>query len=58
MNGASTFINSCSPGCNTMHSFGKNGIDLFKKLKQQIHEFIIPSSLNIFLIPNTKATFS
>ena len=44
MNGASTFINFCSLGFNTMHSCGKNGIDLFKKLKQQSHEFIISSS--------------
>ena len=38
INGASTFINLCSFGFNTMHSFGKIGKDLFKKLKQQSHE--------------------
>ena len=40
-----------------MHSFGKIGMDLFEKLKQQSHEFIIPSNSNIFLIPKTKSTF-
>ena len=58
MNGASTFINLCSLGCNTMCSFRKNGINLCKKLKQQSHEFIMPSYSNIFLIPKTKSTFS
>ena len=58
MNGASSFNNLCSLHFNTMHSFEKNGIDLFKKLKQQSHEFITPSSSNIFLIPRTKSTFS
>ena len=33
-------------------------MDLFKKLKQQLHEFITPSNSNIFLIPRTKSTFS
>ena len=58
MNGASTFINFCSFGFNTICSFGKSGMDLFKKLKQQSHEFATPSNSNIFLIPNTKSTFS
>ena len=58
INGASTFINFCSLGFTTMHSFGKKGIDLFKKLKQQSHEFITPYNSNIFLIPKTKSTFS
>ena len=49
MNGASTFINLCSFGFNIMHSFGKNGIDPFKKLKQDSPEF---------LMPVTKPTFS
>ena len=31
INGASTFINFCSFGFNTMHSFGKISKDLFKK---------------------------
>ena len=37
INGASTFINLCSLGFNTMCSFGKIGTDLLKKLKQQSH---------------------
>ena len=44
-----TLINFCSFGFHTMHYFGKIGKDLFKKLKQQYHEFITPSSLNTFL---------
>ena len=58
MNGASTFINPCPFGFKTMHSFGKIGMDLFKKLKQQSHEFMTPSNSNIFLIPKTMSTFS
>ena len=58
INGFSTCINLCSLGFNTMHSFGKIGMDLFKKLKQQSHKFITPSNSSIFLIPNTKSTFS
>ena len=58
INGASTFINFCSLGFNTMYSLGKMGRDLFKKLKQQFHEFIISSNLKIFLIPRTKSMFS
>ena len=34
MNGASTFISFCSFGFSTIHSFGKIGKDLFRKLKQ------------------------
>ena len=44
MSGASTFINFCSLSFNTIHSFGRNGIDLFKKLKQQSCKFITPSN--------------
>ena len=53
MNGGSTFIYFCS-----LCSFGENGIDLLQKLKQQSHEFIMPSNSNMFLIPKTKSTFS
>ena len=56
--GALTSINFCSFGFNTMCSFGKMGKDLFKNLKQQSHEFITPSSSNIFLIPKTRSMFS
>ena len=58
MNGASTFFNLCSLGFNTIHSFPKKWFNLFKELKQQSHEFKMPSSSNIFLIPKTKSTFS
>ena len=58
INGVSTFINFCSIGLITMCSFGKNGTDLFQKLKQQSHELTMPSSSNTFLISKTKSTFS
>ena len=58
MNGASTFINFHSLGFSTTHSFGKIGRDLFKKLKQQSHNFMTPSNSKIFLMPRTKSTFS
>ena len=58
MNGASMFINFCSSGFNTMHSYGKIGKDLFRKLKQQSCKFMTPSNSNIFLIPKTKFMFS
>ena len=47
MNGASTFINICSFAFKTICSLGKNGIDMFKKLKHDSHEFIIHSNSNI-----------
>ena len=37
---------------------GKNGIDLLRKLKQESHESITPSSSKIFFIPKTKSTLS
>ena len=58
INCASTFINFCSLYFNTMCSFGKIAMDLFKKLKQQSHEFITPSNSHTFLIPKTKSIFS
>ena len=57
-NGASIFINFCSFGFRTNDSLGQKGIDLFKKLKHDSCEFIMPSNSNIFLIPKTKSTFS
>ena len=41
-----------------MHSLGKIGRDPFKKLKQQSHEFIMPSNSKILLIPRTKSMLS
>ena len=58
MNGASTFINFHSLGFSTIHSFRKTGRDLFKKLKQQSHEFMTPPNSKIFLKPTTKSTLS
>ena len=58
MNGASILINFCSFGFRIICSLGKNGIDLFKKLKVDSHESIIPSNSNIFFIPITKSMFS
>ena len=57
MNGASTLISFCPFGFSNMHSFGKMCKDLFRKLKQQSHEFITPSSSNIFLIPRIRSMF-
>ena len=32
--------------------------DLSKKLKQQSHEFMMPSNSNVFVIPKAKSMFS
>ena len=56
--GASTFIYFCSFGFNTISSLGKKGIDLFKKLKHDSCEFIMPSNSNIFFMSSTRSTFS
>ena len=58
INGASNIINLCSFGFNTIYSFGKIGKDLFKKLQQQAHAIMTPSSTNTFLIPKTKSTLT
>ena len=57
-NGASTLSNFCSFSFKIILSLGNKGIDIFKKLKQHSHEFIIPSYLNMFLIPRTRSIFS
>ena len=44
--------------CKTICALRKNGINLFKNLKHDSHEFIILSNANMFLMPNTKSTFS
>ena len=54
---ASIFINLCSFGFYIIASLGKKGINLFKKLKHDSHEFIIPSNSNIFFRPKTKFMF-
>ena len=53
MKGSSIFINYHSFGINIICSLGKNSIDLFRKLKDDTHELIIPSSSNIFFISKT-----
>ena len=58
INDASTYINFCCLVFSTIHSFWKMGKGLFRKLKQQSHEFITPSNLKIFLIPRSKSTLS
>ena len=47
-NGASIFTNFCSFGFNIICSLGKNGMDMFKKLKLDSRDFIIPSNSNIY----------
>ena len=51
MKGASIFINLCSLGFNIPCSFEKNGINLFKKLKYDPLELIVPpnSIYSLFL---------
>ena len=48
---ASIFMNLCSFCFHTICSLGKKGIDLFRKLKHDSHELMIPSNSNMFLIP-------
>ena len=57
-NGAPIFINICSFGYSTICSFARKGIDLFKKLKHDFLEFIMPPNSTIFFMPNTRSTFS
>ena len=51
--GASTTTISCVFGAISTAVTGKNGIDLLRKLKQESHESIMPSSSKIFFIPMT-----
>ena len=57
-NGASILINYCPFGFNNICSLAKKGIDLFKMLKHDSHEFIMSSNSNMFFMPNTRSTFS
>ena len=56
--GASKTMSFCSFGFTSTFFLGKNGMDLFRKLKQDSCESITPSSSNRFLIPRTRSTFS
>ena len=58
INGASVMTNLCSFGFISIFPLGKNGMDLYRKLKQESHESITPPSSKIVLIPKTKSTFS
>ena len=58
INEASTMISFCSFGFTSTFSLGKKGMDLFKKLRQESHEFTTPSNSKMFLIAKTKSTFS
>ena len=57
-NRASTTTIFCTFGWISVFSLGKNRMDLFRKLKQELHESITPSSSKTFLIPKTKSTFT
>ena len=57
-NGASITTILCTFGGIAVFSLGKMGWDLLRKLKQEPHESITPSSSNTFLIPKTRSTFS
>ena len=46
--GVSTFTIFHSPGLRITFSFGNNGSDLFKKLKQHSRELNTPSNSNTF----------
>ena len=58
MKGASTTTIFCVFGAISTAVTGKNGIDLLRKLKQESHKSITPSSLKIFFIPMTRSTLS
>ena len=49
-NRASIFINHCSLSFSKTYSFGKNSIDLFRKLKHDTFKFITPSNSNIYIL--------
>ena len=56
--GASIFINFYSFCFDTICSFTRKGINLFRKLEHDSYEFIIPFNSNMLSIPNTRSTFS
>ena len=58
INSASIFINLFSFGFSIICSFKKNGMDLFRNLKDESYMSITPSNLNTFFMPNTKSTLS
>ena len=58
MKGASMMTIFCDVGAISTVNTRKNGIDLLRKLKQESHESITPSSSKMFFIPITKSTLS
>ena len=56
--GASITTIFCVFGATSTTVTGKNRIDLLRKLKQESHESIMPSSSKIFIIPITKSMLS
>ena len=54
INGASVFINFFSVALGISYSFEKNGMDLFRNLKDESHMSVTPSNSNTFscLTPN------
>ena len=58
MKGTSTTTIFCVFGVISTAVTGKNGIDLLRKLKQESHESITPSSSKIFFIPMTRSKLS
>ena len=57
-NSASIFMKFLSFGFNTTCSFEKNGIDLFRNLKDESYMSITPSNSNTFFMPKTRSTSS
>ena len=47
-NGAFIMTNFCCFRLISVFSLRKNGIDWFKKLKQELHKSVTPSSLKMF----------
>ena len=58
MKGACITTIFCVFGAISTAVTGKYGIDLLRKLKQESHESIMPSSSKMFFIPITKWTLS
>ena len=58
MKRASMMTIFCDVGVISTVDTGKNGIDLLRKLKQESHESITPSSSKMIFFPITKSTLS
>ena len=58
MKGGPITTTFCVLGAISTAVTGENGIDLLRKLKQESHESVMPSSSKIFFIPITKSPMS